>query len=325
MRRRRSAQHQRRYGRRVVAVAWLRSRDPGFAALRRASRSAIVMPALFALGVKVIENPTVATFSAFGAFAMLLLADFRGAMRDRLRNQIALAVACGALIAIATLVSQTSWLAAVAMAVVGFGVLFAGVASSVLAGATQTLLLAFILPVSLAAPAAAIPDRLAGWGLAAACSLPAIRWMWPAPERDPVRSGAIDACRALAARLRAEAENAAAASKDAIDALHATFFATPFRPTGLSTSARAVVRLVDELRWLDEIVIHAAPQSRARAARRDVCAIWDAAARVLEVTADMLGRPERVPAKTLQEALADLSDARARLERLSTVALPSDP
>src|SRR5213078_4591984 len=96
-----------------------------------------VMPALFALGVKVIENPTVATFSAFGAFAMLLLADFRGAMRDRLRNQIALA-----------------------MAVVGFGVLFAGVASSVLAGATQTLLLAFILPVSLAAPAAAIPDRL---------------------------------------------------------------------------------------------------------------------------------------------------------------------
>ena len=36
------------------------------------------MPALFALGEEVIGNPAVATFAAFGSFAMLLLVDFGG-------------------------------------------------------------------------------------------------------------------------------------------------------------------------------------------------------------------------------------------------------
>ena len=50
------------------------------------------------------------------------------------------------------------------MTVVAFAILFAGVVSSVLAGATTTLLLAFILPVSLPGPASPIPDRVAGLG-----------------------------------------------------------------------------------------------------------------------------------------------------------------
>ena len=64
----------------------------------------------------------------------------------------ALGVACAVLICLGTLASRTTWLAALAMAVVGFAVLFAGVVSSVLAGATTSLLLAFILPVSLPGP-----------------------------------------------------------------------------------------------------------------------------------------------------------------------------
>src|SRR3954451_17062347 len=185
------------------ALAWLRSHDRGYAALRRAGRTAIAMPALFALGTKVIGDPVVATFAAFGSFAMLLLVDFPGPVRDRLRNQAALAVGCALLISVATLVSRTTWMAATAMAVVGFGVLFAGVASSVLAGATQTLLLSFVLPVSLAGPPSSIPDRLAGWGVACAVSLFAIALLWPAPARDPVRTDAIAASRALAHPLRA--------------------------------------------------------------------------------------------------------------------------
>ena len=89
----------------------------------------------------------------------------------------------GVFVCLATLASQTAWLAAVAMAVVGFGVIFAGVVSSVLAGATTSLLLAFILPVSLAAPASAVPDRLAGWGMAAGVALVATALLWPAPAR----------------------------------------------------------------------------------------------------------------------------------------------
>jgi hypothetical protein len=53
--------------------------DRDFAALRRAGRTAIVMPAMFALGARVIGDPDVSTFAAFGSFAMLLLVDFGGA------------------------------------------------------------------------------------------------------------------------------------------------------------------------------------------------------------------------------------------------------
>ena len=75
----------------VNPLRWLGQRDRGFAALRRATRTAIIMPAMFALGDKVIGNPQVATFAAFGSFAMLLLADFGGPMAERLQAQAALA------------------------------------------------------------------------------------------------------------------------------------------------------------------------------------------------------------------------------------------
>jgi uncharacterized membrane protein YccC len=320
----------------VAVAGWLRRHDRGFAALRRAGRTAIVMPALFALGVKVIGNPMVATFAAFGSFAMLLLVDFGGAMWDRVRNQAALAIACGGLIAIATLASRSTWAAALAMTVVAFGVLFIGVASSVLAGATQTLLLSFILPVSLAAPASSIPDRLAGWGMASACSLLAIALLWPAPEQDPVRSRAIASCRALASRMRAEIAmrtspadavarqsyaDAVAASDKAVRELHDTFFATPFRPTGLSTSARAVVRLVDELRWLHATLPASvdAPHP-ARRVRPDVRRVKDLAARVLDDVADLLERPSSTAVR-LRATLGELDVARGQLER-STMTLP---
>src|SRR3954463_6100565 len=270
------------------------------------------MPALFAVGLHVAGDPVVATFAAFGSFAMLLLVDFPGPVRDRLRNQAALAVGCALLISVATLVSRTTWMAAVAMPRVAFGVLFAGVASSVLAGATQTLLLSFILPISLPGPASSILDRLAGWGMASAASLVAIAVLWPAPASDPVRTDAIAACRALARRLRME-PGAEADSDAALAGLHATFFATPFRPTGLSTAARAVVRLVDQVRLLNAIVARAMPAPERVSAH--VRAAWAAAATVLDGAADAVERPsdasEALPAavERLHAALADLEGA----------------
>ena len=70
----------------------------------------------------------------------------RRPMRDRLQAQAALAVTGGVLRLRGHARVAAAWLAAVAMALVAFGVLFAGVVSSVLAGATTSLLLAFILP-----------------------------------------------------------------------------------------------------------------------------------------------------------------------------------
>jgi uncharacterized membrane protein YccC len=318
-------------------IAWLRKRDPSFNALRRAGRTALVMPAMFALGDVVIGDPNVATFAAFGSFASLLLVEFTGPMRARLQAQVAFALAGGAFVCLGTLASRSAWVAAVAMAVVALGVLFAGVVSSVLAQATTSLLLAFILPVSLPGPASSIPDRLAGWGLASGAALLAIALLWPAPARDAVRTAASAACRALAARLRSEAafvlggrtpasaaehDDAIARADAAVDALHAVFFKTPYRPTGLSTAARTVVRLVDELKWLNSVV-QAAPRLPGTPLDSRVCAVKLAAASVLERSADLLDAPAQSPAP-LHAALDDLGERLAELERGATLDLPID-
>jgi uncharacterized membrane protein YccC len=278
------------------------------------------MPAMFALGDRVIDNPAVATFAAFGSFAMLLLVDFPGPVRARLQAQATMAVAGAALVCLGTLASRSAGLAAIAMTLVAFCVLFAGVVSSVLAGATTALLLAFILPVSLPAPASAIPDRLAGWGLAAGAALLAVAVLWPAPARDPVRSAAIAGCRALAGRLRRQGDDAIAEADEAVQALHTVFFATPYRPTGLSTAARAVVRLVDELRWLNVILAEAPPS--AGAVDQRVAAVRDAAATVLERGADLLEAP-RGSSAPLDAALAELRERLAELELGATAQAPS--
>lgn len=90
-------------------VQWLSQRDRDFAALRRAGRAAIVMPSMFALGDEVIANPILATFAAFGSFAMLLLADFSGPLRERLQAQAALALTGLVLVTLGTVASETVW------------------------------------------------------------------------------------------------------------------------------------------------------------------------------------------------------------------------
>ena len=315
-------------------LRWLGQRDRGFAALRRAARTAIIMPAMFAVGDKVIGNPQSALFAAFGSVAMLLLVDFGGSMAERLQAQAALAVAGGVFICLATLVSQTVWLAAVAMAVVAFGVIFAGVVSSVLAGASTALLLAFILPVSLAAPASAVPYRLAGWALPAGAGLVAIVILWPAPARDRLRDAAAAACRALAARLHAgiayllsgmdeqfarDRDHAATQSDQAVEALRSTFLAMPYRPTGLSTPARTTVRLVDELNWLNSIVIQ--PGLHRDSPGRTVLRVKEAAAAALDRAADLLDA-RGGSGDQLDAAVTELAAARAEMQEGVLTDLP---
>jgi hypothetical protein len=313
----------------------LESRDGGLLVLRRAGRTAIVMPALFAVGVKVIGNPQVAAFAAFGSFASLLLASFSGSMADRLRSQLAFALAGAVFVVLGTAVSSVDWLAALVTAVVAFGVLFAGVVSSVLAGATTALLLAFILPVSLPGAFSTVPDRLAGWGMASGAALFAVALLWPSPSRDTLRAPAIAACRALAGQLRThvahllgdppvpreELESARARAQGAVGALHRVFFATPYRPTGLSTATRALVRLVDELGWLGSVVLVATAGRREARVEGPVCTVKLAAATALERGADALESP-RGECGPLRDALDSLRDTLLEMERLALAAPP---
>ncbi|MGW0995728.1 FUSC family protein [Streptomyces sp. NPDC002523] len=311
-------------------TAWLRRRDPGLAATRRAARTAVVMPFLFALCAQVFHAPVAGTFAAFGAFAMLLLVEFTGPMAQRLRAHAALAVAWLILVSLGTLATRSIWTAMVATVLVGFTVLFSGVVSSVLAGATTPLLLAFILPVSAPAPLSQLPERLLGVVLAAGASMLAVWLLWPRPQDDPLSAPAARVCRAAAAQLRADADyfagrsaaptfwecrSCAEETESSTQKLRLAFTSTPYRPTGLSTESRALVRLVDELTWLTAILAEAAPTVEdGPLGTVESSQVRRAAATVLDLSAELLddlgGPSDRLlaGAAELRKALTVLED-----------------
>jgi uncharacterized membrane protein YccC len=238
--------------------------DPGLFALKNALRAAIVVPSAFAFSLVVIGDKQMSLFAAFGSVALLVFVDFGGSRRERLVAYLTLIGAGAGLIALGTLCSRAPWLATVAMALVGFTVLFAGVLSDYIAAAHSAALLTFVLGVMVPGGIDVIPMRLAGWGLAGALSVAATMLLWPERPREALRQQAAHAARALAALVEANAGEdptaCAAAGEDAHEATLAVrrrFLAMEHRPSGTSSRTAALARLVDGLGWL-----------RAGAARR---------------------------------------------------------
>jgi hypothetical protein len=207
--------------------------DP--AAVRSAARAAIVMPAVFALADKVIGKPQTSLFAAFGSFGLLVLVEFTGPPRTRLLAYLGLASVGAAFITLGTLCSRNAWLAAGAMAVVGFTTLFSGVISGYFAAGATGAILTFVLPVTLPAPISAIPDRLEGWGLAAAAAISALMLLWPPRQRADLEREAAGALCAVADLLDANRETwaeRARLARASVDALGRRLMGTQHRPTG---------------------------------------------------------------------------------------------
>src|SRR4051794_13565066 len=240
----------------------LRLSDPGLAALRTAARAAVVMPAVFAFADKVIGNPQTATFAALGSFAMLVLVDFTGPMRSRFLAYLGLACAGAVNIVLGTLCSRNAWVAAVAMAIVGFAILFSGAINGYFAAAGTSALLTFILPVTISAPFSEVPARLEGWGLAATAGILAHMLLWPARPRARLRRDAADACGALAELLATELAgdpkviaSAEQVAHEAVGGLRRGYLTTPHRPNGPIGPTAALASLVDELDWLKSFLV----------------------------------------------------------------------
>jgi len=292
------------------------------------------MPALFALSVYVIKNVEVATFVAFGSIALLLFVDFSGPMRSRLQAQAALSVTGGAFVCLGTLTSRTVWLSVLSMGVVTFVVIFAGVVSAVLASATTSLLLTFILSTAVPGANSVILDRLAGWGLASIVAFFAVWLLWPTKGHSALRVAAATACRAIAAKLRTDISTSFGNSHTtderqrtvddahaSVETLHRGFLAVPSRPTGLGVSSRAVVRLVDELLWLDAQVIEIHQPVDATSVTRADFRIFSSSADVLDAGAQLLDRPF-TSATELGSALGDLRTSIKDMERETMLHFP---
>ncbi len=240
---------------------WLRARDPDWYTVKRAARGAVVVPVNFAIGSQLIGNAQVATFAAFGSFAVLLFVSFRGSLAAR-AAEYALLAGCGVvLIALGTYVATPDWLAVVTMAVVAFAILFAGVLSSVINAGSQAAMLAFILAVMLPGVRADLPERLAGWGIAVAVAVPVALFVWPPQDQNLLRTRTAALCRALAAMLRVEpppgGEDRVVALSRSARELRAAFRTSATHLASVSTGARLLIRLVNELDWLTSAVINA--------------------------------------------------------------------
>jgi uncharacterized membrane protein YccC len=233
---------------------WLATKDPGFLAVKRSIRAAVVIPAVFGLTHWLFTNPQISLFGAFGSFALLLLVDFPGRPRTRLVSYLALAIVGACFIAVGTLVSTHKVAAVVVMALVGFGVLFLGIVSPQAATGSTAMLLLFVLPVAVAQPATAVGPRLLGFAMAWACSTTACMLVWPTPWHDTLRSRLSATVTAVSVLADTQVSGgvvpgATTAVESELSQLRTQFAATPYPPTGAAAGAVALAKLVGRVEW----------------------------------------------------------------------------
>jgi uncharacterized membrane protein YccC len=274
--------------------------DPERTSLKNAARAAIVMPAVFAFTDNVIGQPQTTLFSAFGSFSMLVLTDFEGPPRSRLKAYLSLAGVGAALISLGTVCSRSPVAGAAVMAVVGFTILFSGLINRYLAAGSFAALLSLILAVNIPAPSSAIPDRLEGWALATAVAIAAVVLLWPPRPRPALRPAAAAVCDAIAELLRSEMDGEPSLTRqfsevrDAMASLRQRFVASPYRPTGATGATKALAFLVEELEWLRSIAVQQA-RSRPDICREENYEALAAAAVVLRACAARLSGGDERP------------------------------
>jgi uncharacterized membrane protein YccC len=284
-------------------------------ALKSAARVAIVMPAVFAVADKVIANAQVSLMAAFGSFAVLLFVEFSGPVRTRLAAYLGLAVVGTAFITLGTLCSRTPWIGAVVMAAVAFGTLFSGVFSGYIAAATTGVILTFVLPVNIAAPNSAIPDRLEGWGLAVAAGICAVMLLWPPRGRSDVQRATAETLRAVADCLDdgGRSDEIAGRALAAVDALGRRFLGSQHRPTGPTGPMAALASLPDELDWLLSFVTPSDELPPLELAQPEEAEAMAAAAALLRAGASRLeGADEQLDFDRLDAARDGMAQALVR-------------
>jgi uncharacterized membrane protein YccC len=293
------------------------------AALKSAARAAIVITGVFAFADKVIGNPTTALFGAFGSFALLVLAQFTGPPRTRLLAYLALGCTGAVFITLGTLCSRSPSLAATAMAVVGFSILFSGVFSGYFSAGATAAILTFVLPVTVPAANSAIPDRLAGWGLASGESILAVMLLWPPRRSADLQHEAAGAVRSAADVLDADADQLAErgrVARDAVEGLERRLRGTQQRPTGPTGPLAALASLPGELDWLLSLLLPPAePGAPERAWAAENEEAMAAAAAVLRAGAERLEGREVRPDFTRLDAALD-AVAPALVQRLPDLA-----
>ena len=259
--------------------------DPGFAALRRAARAALVIPLVLAFTILVLNGGQSVIFAVFGCFALLVMSDFGGQRPARALAYLTATLVGAVLVTMGTLVSVSAGLAAAVMFVVGFAIALSRVFGGYVAAAQTGMLLSFVIAVSIPAPASAIPARVGGWVMAGVISTLAGVVLWPRFERVMLRKQAARGCLAIAnlvERMRTddrELPRLLEAARQAERAARQAFTATTKRPAGPTRRDRAFVQLLTELQRVVDIIER--PFQQPRVALRPCLAESDHLAAVI--------------------------------------------
>jgi hypothetical protein len=292
-----------------------------WAALKIAARAAIVTTGVFAFADKVIGNESTALFAAVGSFALLVLAQFTGPLRTRVLAYVVLGCVGAVSITVGTLCSHSPWLAAAAMAVVGFGTLFSGVFSGYFSAAATAAVLTFVLPVTVPAADSAIADRLAGWGLATGAAIFAVMLLWPVRRSADLQREAADAVRSVADVIDADPDQLAERGRvahDAVKGLEQRMLGAQRPPTGPTGPLAALASVPGELDWLLSLLLppeHPGAPEPAWAEDEEAVA---AAAAVLRAAAERLDGREAHPDFARLDAARDAVAGALGLRRRET-------
>ncbi|MBW0012845.1 FUSC family protein [Mycobacterium sp.] len=237
---------------RSIRQTWerLRGEDPERDGLRRAIRAAIMVPATAGVAYALVGGKATPLYALLGAFWLLVVADFPGNRQQRAVAYLGLTVNGIVLIALGTLVAPHAWLAVTLTFLLAVGVTLASMLSTTVSAGQRATLLCYVWPVC--TPVGPIGERLLGWLIGAAMCVPAALFLLPPRHYGALRRHVAQACAALADRI--EGLGSAEEVNAAMDALRANFLAANFRPVGLSAGSRALVRVVDVLELVAELV-----------------------------------------------------------------------
>lgn len=248
----------------------------------------VAMPIAFAFSEFVIHRPQFSTFAAFGSFALLVFSDFGGRPSRRARAYLVTTAVGLGLVALGTACQPNAVASVVAMAVVAALVSFLGLLGGYTASAGLTLILAFVLSVSVDNRSGAYGERLGGWALAGIIATVAALVLWPQRERHDFRRACGSVARKLAEAMtrRSAGLDATAASdgvRHGLEDLDNVAGASLYRPAGPTLHDRALAGLRDQLRRIRRTVERVAVAETTQDRE-----LVQATATTLEVMADAL-------------------------------------
>src|SRR5688572_22033871 len=186
---------------------WLKAKDPGFVAIKRAARVTLAACVAFYFSLYVLDDTQMATFASFGCIALGALSEVTGEPWERTKTYGIALVAGIVLVTLGTVLAVNTWAAAAGMLVVGFAIAYAGVGGPRVVGAASGLQLLYILPSFPPYLPDALGSRLMGLVLAVGLLAIVDRVLWPPPVPTAFRHRLAAAIHAVRDRLVALLES----------------------------------------------------------------------------------------------------------------------